>query len=139
VKGEVLIVKLSGFPFVHNILHEGVFVLPLGDDTYKVGATYSWESLDEITTEKARDWLLEKLNKMWNGKVEILDQQAAVRPAVKDRKPLLGKAYGLDGAFVLNGMGSRATLMAPLLCEWLLDYSLEGVELPSEVNVDRFS
>ena len=120
VKGEVLTLRLPGYPHSEKIVHGGVFIMPLGDDLYKVGATYSWDPLDERPSDQGKDWLLERLAKLWQGPVEQLGHEAAVRPAVRDRKPILGAVDGREGLYVFNGMGSRGTLLAPLLSQWML-------------------
>lgn len=138
VKGEVLQVALPAYPFPDKIIHGGVFILPIGDGTYKVGATYSWDELDEIPTKKGKDWLLQQLRKLWEGEVKIIHQYAAVRPAVRDRKPILGAIPHQQNLYVLNGLGSRGTLMAPLLSEWLLDHIETSAPLPEEISIQRF-
>src|SRR3989344_121074 len=50
-KGETIIIKLPEehkIPF-EIVINKAVFILPLGDNTYKVGATYEWEDLSEKT------------------------------------------------------------------------------------------
>lgn len=138
VKGEVLKVELPGYPFPDKIIHGAIFILPIGNDTYKIGATYSWDELDEEPTEQGREWLLQQLGKLWKGEARIIDQYAAVRPAVKDRKPIVGAIPQHDNLYVLNGLGSRGTLMAPLLSTWLLHHLETETPLPDEVNVQRF-
>jgi glycine/D-amino acid oxidase-like deaminating enzyme len=138
VKGEVLILKLKDYPYSDLILHSGVFILPLGNEHYKVGATYHWDHLDEVPSGEARKWLVQEFQKLWEGPFEIVDQLAAVRPAVKDRKPILGAIPNYRNLYVLNGLGSRGTLMAPLLSEYLLDRIEFGKELPEEVRLQRF-
>lgn len=138
VKGEVLTVHMPGYQHTEKIIHGGVFILPTSKDEFRVGATYSWDALDEVPTQNGKDWLMAQLRKLWNGPVEIIKQEAGVRPAVKDRKPILGKVPNQENLYVLNGLGSRGTLMGPLLSQWLLDHALEGTPLPEEVNLARF-
>ena len=139
VKGEVLTLRLPGYPHSDKIVHGGVFIMPLRDDLYKVGATYSWDPLDERPSDQGKEWLLEQLSKLWPGPVEQVGHEAAVRPAVRDRKPILGAVGGHEGLYVFNGMGSRGTLLAPLLSQWMLDHMFHSVPLPSEVDLGRFS
>ena len=82
VKGEVLTLRLPGYPHPEKIIHGGVFIMPLGNELYKVGATYSWDPLDERPSDQGRDWLLDRLAKLWPGPVEQVRHEAAVRPAV---------------------------------------------------------
>ena len=138
VKGEVIVVKLENYPFQRVILHGGIFIIPLGSDLYKIGASYSWEELTDNPSVEGRLWLLSELQKLWKGPIEVINHEAAVRPTTMDRRPLLGKAYNLDNAYIFNGMGSRASLMAPLLAEELLDYIFYNSPLPDSCSVDRF-
>lgn len=137
-KGEVLIVKAPHLNLDH-ILHGNLFIMPLGDDIYKVGATYSWKDLSSTPTEEGREFLLEGWKKLVNVECEVLEHQAGIRPNVKDRKPLIGASTSHKNSYLFNGLGSRGILMAPWLAQNFADY-LEGkAELIPEVNVIRFT
>jgi hypothetical protein len=56
----------TAYQLKQDILNKGFFIMPLGDDLYKVGATYEWERLNDIPTEKGKDELLKKLNSVFN-------------------------------------------------------------------------
>lgn len=136
VKGEVLRVLLPGYE-APGIVHGPVFILPLGAGLYQVGATYQWDALDEVPTAKGSDELIRGLRSLWDGPFELVEHRAAVRPATADRRPLVG-AVG-PGEWVLNGLGSRGILLAPLLAAELLDQIL-GVGAPlSETDPSRFA
>lgn len=137
-KGEVLVVHSPELQLNH-ILHGNVFIMPLGNDTYKVGATYSWKELDSLPTEAGKQQLIEGWNKLVNAPFTILEHLAGIRPNVKDRKPLLGSSQILTNTHLFNGLGSRGILMAPWLAKHFADY-LEGkTELIPEVNSNRFT
>jgi len=59
-KGEIITIKLNSEHFIPNekVINKGVFILPLGNNTYKVGATYEWNELNEKITEKGRSELI---------------------------------------------------------------------------------
>ncbi|PVW17171.1 NAD(P)/FAD-dependent oxidoreductase [Marixanthomonas spongiae] len=135
-KGEYLIIKAPKLK-CDAILKGPLFIIPFGNDTYKVGATYSRDDFSKNTTEEARKVLASKLEKMISCHYEIVDQVAGVRPTVKDRKPLLGNLEH-ENLLFLNGLGTRGILMAPLLAQWLFDYSENNKSLPYEVNLARF-
>ncbi len=136
VKGEVIRARLPGYSF-DGIAHGSVFILPLGSELFQIGATYQWDSLDENPTTEARDELLKGLRSIWSGDVEIVEQKAAVRPATRDRRPLMGKVA--DNRWVLNGLGSRGILMAPLLASELLDQIFESKPGFPDSDWSRFS
>lgn len=134
-RGEVLIIRSTELP-AHLILHGPIFILPLGNQLFKIGATYHWNTLEDNTTEEGKKQLISKLEKIFNGSYTIVEHLAGVRPNTKDRKPLLGYLKG--NIYCFNGLGSRGALMAPLLSELLLKNLFEDQILPDEYNVNRF-
>lgn len=135
-KGEVMEVHCPEWP-LKSILHGGVFVIPLGDSRYKIGATYQWDRLDREPTEEGRERLLHEWRKISPLPVKVMEHLAGVRPNVKDRRPVMGEWK--PGYWVFNGLGSRGILHAPLLSRWLVDALLNGNPLPTEVDLQRFS
>lgn len=137
-KGEVLIVRSPELKLDH-ILHGKMFIMPLGDDLYKVGATYSWDYQDDRPTEAG----LEQISVAWKQLVsvpfEVIEHQAGIRPNVKDRKPIIGESATHPRSYIFNGLGSRGILMAPWLAKTFAE-QLDGEnELPKEVRFNRFT
>ncbi|EIM78505.1 FAD dependent oxidoreductase [Nitritalea halalkaliphila LW7] len=137
VKGEIL--DLRQQPTLPYIVNRGVFRISLGEDRVRVGSTYTHFDLDEGPTERAKKELLEKLEKLVQGPVdELLAHRYGLRPATKDRKPILGKHPESSGVYILNGLGAKGVSLAPYFSEVLMDFMLEGKEVPKEVNINRF-
>jgi glycine oxidase len=136
-KGEYLIVKA---PLLKRkqILKGSVFVTPIEENLFWVGASFSHKDKSATPTEKGRNWLQEQLDKMLNTPYEIIDHAAAVRPTVVDRKPLLGVHPFYSNLFLFNGLGTRGVLMAPLLSKWLFEFITQKKQLPAEVAINRF-
>lgn len=137
-KGEVIIVHSPELKLDH-ILHAGVFIMPLGDDLYKVGATYSWDPLDQIPSAEGQKKLIEEWGKLTDAPFEIVEHLAGIRPNVKDRKPLLGRSNQWSNSYIFNGLGSRGILMAPWLSEMMFQFMENGTPLLPEVDINRFS
>lgn len=135
-KGEVMIIKAENLP-EDRILHAGVFTLPLGDKRFKIGATYNHKDLSENTSEDGLSYLKAKLESFYQGPYEVLEQFAAVRPNIKDRKPLMGRLSEREWLF--NGMGSRGVLMAPYLSQHFLNHLLSGDSLQAQWHLNRFT
>src|SRR5690606_27501909 len=119
------------------ILKAGLFILPIGDDLYKVGATYNWEDKTNIPTIHAREELLSELRQVINCNFEIVDHLAGVRPTVKDRKPLVGRHHNYSNVYLLNGLGTRGVMLAPYLSEKLFNYIEFETPLDSDVDINR--
>ncbi len=136
VRGEGLTVQLPGLA-LRSIVHRGTFMAPIADETYRVGATFAWEDVWSGPTEQAREHLLDKVARVWNGEVRLLDHWAGVRPAARDRRPILGRTSAHEA--VLTGFGSRGVLLAPWCASHLMAHLLQGAPLDPEVDVERFA
>lgn len=134
-KGDLIKVK-TDFDLKHTI-KKNIFFHPEGNQEYWVGATYDWNDLSWEPSDKGRDELVSKLEKIAKFDYEILEQKAGVRPTVKDRRPYLGSHRDHHNLFVFNGLGTRGVLMAPLLADHLIDHILNGKALMDEVNISR--
>jgi len=137
-KGELLTIKAPKLK-EKNIIKSGVFIIPLGDDLYRVGATYERTDKSNTPTDGAKNELLNKLHTLIKCDYDIVDHVAGIRPTVADRRPLVGLHPEHGNILVLNGFGSRGVLIAPLISEQLYNHVEKGEVLPSEIDVKRFS
>ncbi|MAZ72301.1 MAG: FAD-dependent oxidoreductase [Flavobacteriaceae bacterium] len=137
-KGEYVIFKAPQLQLT-DVLKGPVMIIPLGNDLYKVGASYERDDFSEGITRDAREEIISKLKKMISCNFEVVHQVSGIRPTVKDRKPLLGNFLENPQLYFLNGLGTRGLSMAPLLSEWLFQHIENNVALPSEVNIKRFA
>lgn len=135
VRGEGLTVRIPDLR-LKSVVHRGVFVLPVGDDRYRVGSTFAWDNVWSGPTEEAHRWLLDKLERLVQRAVEVEDQWAGVRPASRDRRPVLGRTAAQEA--ILNGLGSRGVLLAPWSAQHLTGHLFDGTSLDPEVDVARF-
>lgn len=136
-KGELLTAKIEGLS-VKELLKSNVSVLPLGDDFYKLGATFNWEDKDELCTEEGKRELLDKLKQLVSIEPQIIKHEAGLRPTVKDRRALLGRHPKYKNLFIFNGLGTRGLLISPYLSLMLIDLMEHGKELDSEINIKRY-
>ena len=136
-KGEYLIIKAPDLK-LDNILKGSLFIIPLGDSIFKVGATYSREDYSLESTLSAKEQIIKKLRQIIQCDYEIIDQIAGIRPTTSDRRPLVGQLAPDSKIAFLNGLGARGILMAPLLGKMLYELLEEGMEPPNEVNITRF-
>lgn len=136
--GETLVIETNELA-LQNILSKNLFILPLGNNQYKVGATYNWELKEPILTEAGKHDLIERLNHVLKCNFEIVSHQAGIRPTVADRRPLLGVHDEKKNLFIFNGLGTKGVLLAPYYANHFCDYFLEGKSLDNEVNIQRFA
>jgi len=137
VKGEVLKIKTEK-PIPEGIWKAKNFLLPVEKNICLTASTYDRDDLSQQPTEKGKEILTELLEEIYDGDYEILEHTAGIRPTVIDRRPLLGHHPNHKNAFILNGMGTRGTLLAPQMTEFLFDFIENGIEITKEANIRRF-
>ena len=136
-KGELLLIRCKGLDET-RVIKSGVFIIPVGDDLYRIGATYKWKDKTSVPTEASKQELIEKLQKFLKLPFEVINHVAGVRPTVTDRKPLVGTHPEYSNGHVLNGMGSRGVMIGPITSEQLFYHIEENQPLPQEITIDRF-
>jgi len=136
-KGEYLIIKAKDLK-LEVAVKASIFIIPLGNDLYKIGATYNNWDKTKVPTSEGKKYLLDRLNGFITCKFEVVDQIAGIRPATNDRKPLVGQHPKLDKLYVCNGFGSRGVLIGPTVALNLIQNLEDSVELPSEIDIFRY-
>lgn len=137
-KGEVLTIRCTALKLNEDIFNKGCFIMPLGDDLYKVGATYEWKQLNDSATEKGKDELLKKLNSVVTSPYQIISHDAGVRPSVIDRRPVIGNHPQYKNLFIFNGLGTKAVMLAPYFAKQLVSNMKYQWPIDEEVNPKRF-
>jgi len=137
-KGELMTIKAPKLK-EKNIIKSAVFIIPLGDDLYRVGATYERADKTNSPTNRAKIELLDKLHTFLKCDYDIVDHVAGIRPTVVDRRPLVGLHPKHRNIIVLNGFGSRGVLIAPTVSKQLFNHIEKGEVLPQEIDIKRFS
>jgi glycine oxidase len=136
-KGEILLIKAPNL-VLDAILNSSLYLVPLGNDLYKIGATYEWDDKSQLPTEKGKQELLEKLKEIITCEFEVVDHLAGVRPTVRDRNPLLGTHPKHNTIHILNGLGTRGVMLAPFLAQKLFYFIENGIVLPKEMDCNRY-
>jgi glycine oxidase len=136
-KGEVLTVRIPGYE-MEDVINKGVFILPIGNGLFKVGATFAWDKLDEVPTETAKTDLIQRLQKVLKLPFEIVDHKAGIRPTVINRRPLIGIHPLHPELCMFNGMGSKGVMIAPLFAAHFIRHIEEQIPLNPEVDIRRF-
>ncbi|MEM9850214.1 MAG: FAD-dependent oxidoreductase, partial [Bacteroidota bacterium] len=136
-KGEVLLVKIPEAQF-EKMLKQRVFIVPLGDDLYWIGATNDWQYEDGQPTAKGRQYLEDRLKEVLKVPFEIVSHQAAVRPTVKDRRPFLGRHPKYPQLGIFNGLGTKGASLGPYFAKHFADFLTEQQPLMPAVDIQRY-
>jgi glycine/D-amino acid oxidase-like deaminating enzyme len=136
-KGEILTIEAPRLKQDY-ILSSGIFILPIGNDRYWVGSTYDWDDLSESPTEKGKNELKEKLDRLIDCEYVLIDQQAGIRPTVRDRRPLMGTHPDYPQLAIFNGLGTKGVSLAPYFANHLVEHLEDQKPLLPEVDIRRF-
>lgn len=137
-KGELFIIKAPGLD-LDVIVNTSVFILPLGNDLFKVGATYNWKDKTDLPTEEGKTELVARIQEIINCDFEIVSHFAGVRPTVRDRRPLVGTHAVHKRIHLLNGLGTRGVMLGPAMADALYNAIEKQIPLVKEIDIQRFA
>jgi glycine/D-amino acid oxidase-like deaminating enzyme len=137
-KGEILTLS-SQKHLSRRIVNGAHWLIPLVDGRYRFGSTHDHRCLDETPTEPARTELLLGLQRLlgYDPDCSVIEHRAGVRPATRDRLPLIGRHPNEPNLVLFNGFGARGSLTIPWYAARLADHLLEGADLPAEADLHR--
>lgn len=136
-KGELFVIKAPQLN-LDVIINTSVFILPLGNDLFKVGATYNWKDKTDLPTEEGKQELIERIREIISCDFEIVEHFAGVRPTVRDRRPLVGTHSNYSSIHILNGLGTRGVMLGPAMAKALFDYVEQQIPLHPEIDIKRY-
>jgi glycine/D-amino acid oxidase-like deaminating enzyme len=137
-KGELFIIRAPSLN-LDVMMNTSVFIVPVGDDLFKVGATYNWSDKTDTPTEEGKAELVEKIKEIINCDFEIVAHFAGVRPTVKDRKPLVGTHLNHKSIHILNGLGTRGVMLGPAMAKALFENIEYQKPLDKTIDISRFN
>lgn len=139
-KGEALRFTLERMPrdLAVKVKH---FVCPIGDEKEVwLGATNEDHYTDEQASEDGKSRLLAQAMTFGIEVPSSAEQLAAIRPTVRDRRPLVGAHPTKKGLWICNGLGTKGTSIAPYCTAQLVAHLLHETPLDPEIDVaNRFA
>lgn len=136
-QGEVLDVECAGLSAA-QVLNRGAYVVPVGAERFRVGATYRWPPFADGPTAVGREEMAARLTVITDLPFSVVRQQAGVRPAVRDRRPLLGPHPAVPSLSFCGGYGSKGVMLAPRLAMLLADWLEDQAEIWPDVSLQRY-
>lgn len=142
-KGQILRLRLPGPPIECSVAGDDHFASTKPDGLVWVGPTFEDAGLDETTTPEARDEIMAAVVKIIPSLTEgeLALHTACIRPLSADRKLILGRAPGLEGAYVATGGGRLGIMMAPAMGSLMAELIATGsTSIPlGEFDPGRFA
>ena len=136
-KGEILLIECKELPEFF-ILLSSIFLIPVGNNKFRVGSTYEWNFSHEQPTEEGKLKLLNHLNNFLKIPFTIIEHRAGIRPTVKDRRPLIGHHPEHKNVLIFNGMGTKGVQLVPFFADQFINYLGGKEKLLEEVDIMRF-
>jgi len=137
-RGEILTLQIDRLAET-RIVNQGVWLVPCGDGIFKAGSTYDFDNLDRGVTTSGRDEIVERLQQFLKLPFEIVGHDSGVRPVVTERRPIIGVHREFPQLAIFNGLGSKGSLLAPLVAEQFADFLIDGSSIDSELDYqERF-
>lgn len=139
VKGDCIDLYLPELSLTSIVLGS-VFILPLGNNMFRVGSTYQREyANNEPDLHQAYELCssLEPIIQLDSSVLmtRIKHHRAGIRPATRDRRPYLGSLGNHLWAY--NGLGTRGLLIAPHVADVFLSHLDAGESIPEEWSLHR--
>jgi glycine oxidase len=139
VKGEILTLSTDSTIPTHTI-NRGKWLLPINKETFKFGATYDRNELNETPTEEAKQELLNAMEHIFPAmpSARVTNHAAGVRPGTKDKQPFVGIHPEHAQLGIFNGFGSKGSLMIPWHAEQFKCHLLDGTPLLEQADIRRW-
>lgn len=134
-KGQVITVKTNAE--LENAVYSKHCFFIEESTGWKVGATFEWDDIHSGPDEAGRTDLLNRVHDFLEIDIEVVDHQAAIRPTMHDRRPIVGAHPTYPNLYILNGLGTKGTMLAPWCAKQLCAHIFEGQELDPEVDIKR--
>ena len=100
-KGQIVEVTVPGWN-EDRILNRHGWCIPIGEDRYRVGATYEWEDFTSEPTNEGRMQLEQLVTEFTSLPFTIHKQVAGVRPIVRTSQPVIGRHPKLPNTYLFN-------------------------------------
>lgn len=136
-KGEIVIIKAPELN-LDVIMNSSIFILPLGNNLFKIGATYNWNDKTDTPTEEGKAELVEKIKEVIHCDFEVVSHFAGIRPTVKDRRPLVGTYVNHKSIHILNGLGTRGVMLGSAMAIALFENIEYQKPLERVIDIKRF-
>lgn len=136
LKGETLTIRADLQKEV--VVNRGVYVVPSGDDTWRVGSTYEHHFSNGNITDAARADLEDRLAGIIKIPYSVIGQDAGIRPTTPDRRPMLGAHPEYPAVNIFNGLGTKGISLSPYFSEVLVRWLENGEPVDKEADISRY-
>jgi glycine oxidase len=135
-RGDILSLDIPGL-VEDRIIHSGGWLARMSDGSYRAGSTYERERLDPIPDATGRAEVERIVRAITDRPFTVVDHRTAVRPTIRESRPVLGLHPFQPRLAYFNGLGSKGSLIAPHYAGQLARAILRTGEVDADVNVAK--
>lgn len=135
-KGQVLTLQTQA-PLQNVVYSKNCFYVKDGSSNWKLGATFEWENIHSGPDGAGKEDLLQRVSEFMDVDNEVVGHTSAIRPTMHDRRPMIGAHPQHGNVFMLNGLGTKGTMLAPWCAKQLCEHVFAGGKLNEEVDISR--
>lgn len=117
-KGEIITVAMDAPQ--DKIICGDVFVLPVGNKLFHVGATFARTYEDILPTQKGKEWLCAELEKIIDVPYTVVDHRVGIRPTTPGHRPIYYWHKQYQHVAVFTGFGAKGVSYIPYCAQELL-------------------
>ncbi len=138
-KGHVLHLRLAQELYARRYIYkDALYFVALDGQTVWCGSDYLWDFQDDKPELEPLSLLKDKAEQILKRPCQVSGRFAAVRPTVRDRRPLLGQHPEYPQLFVFNGLGTKGSSLGPWCAAQMAELLLEGKAVDEELDIRRF-
>jgi glycine oxidase len=135
-KGEMLTVRVDELDS-DRIISRNSWMVPLGENLWRAGATYEWDDLSTTPTDVGRAEVEHKVAALTSLPFEVVGHEVGIRPIIHRSQPVVGLDPTCPQLGFFNGLGSKGVITAPSVAEHFASYLLGESDLDPELALDR--
>ncbi|MBK7467511.1 MAG: FAD-binding oxidoreductase [Saprospiraceae bacterium] len=139
VKGHRSIVESKDYLFDNNVFKLNYSIIPIDKHRYWIGSNYEFNNrsveLNKEECEAQRNFIE---NNVILPRSTIVNQTIGIRPAMRDRRPVVGSHPDYKRIYIINGLGTKGSSLAPYCVTQLVKYMLNGENVDKEIHIKRF-
>jgi glycine/D-amino acid oxidase-like deaminating enzyme len=138
-KGEVLQLRIDGLAS-DVALNRRQWIVPVGPGQAWVGATHEPAVRNSAPTPAARALLQQSAREILGAgrTFNVIGHRAGVRVTLPDKRPVAGRHPVHQQLGLINGLGSKGALWAPMLARQWTNHLTAGAAFDPEIESGRF-
>ena len=98
---------LAGSILKHSLIQKGIFLIPETGTVYKAGSTYDRDDPYYGISSLAKDYMIDKIKRLLNVEVIILDHISGILPGTNDRRLFPGMHLNYKIIEIFSGFGLK--------------------------------